>query len=408
MDATSQQATAIIREGDPSRPRPNGSEVKIDAADASKKSESVSKSKDVSGGTDKKKKSGIGKKKHSGARGLEKEKRKKKKVIVTASSSDSAEASSDDSDSDSEEDDSNAIFHKPATKKVQDARKTKRPGKVKNVPFSGKATAQVDSDSSEYDSNAEGEEEDEGEAEDATRARTGRNSKKSKSESHDPRLIDIVSREVQRALGQIGQAQIQHQAPFHSSVGGMGHLTGGGEASGLRWVAIPTSAYDLGSSPGLFPHIAGRSPWPAGGNARNVGRAPLAKSAGLDESPDATGDPTARSSYSAKSAKNASRGSAAKNTTPKNLDYKRVDQVWDNAIHNFKLQDTAKFPTETRYDGFCFHVRRTFDWEGKYKCTVVDIKSKALRECLQDVLGNIKGVSLVDETPKIDPNVLFL
>lgn len=90
------------------------------------------------------------------------------------------------------------------------------------------------------------------------------------------------------------------------------------------------------------------------------------------------------------------------------LEFKRVDQVWDSQIHNYKLQDTAEGTINSSYDGFLFHVRRTFDWEGKYKATVVDIKSKALREALQDVMGNIKGVSLVEETPKLDPNMLFL
>ena len=90
------------------------------------------------------------------------------------------------------------------------------------------------------------------------------------------------------------------------------------------------------------------------------------------------------------------------------LDYKRVDQVWDTTIHNYKLQDTAEHTTDTQYDDYLFHVRRTFDWEGKYKQTLVDIKSQLLRECLQDVMGNIKGVSLVEDTPKLDPNMLFL
>ncbi|KAK0742028.1 hypothetical protein B0T21DRAFT_381752 [Apiosordaria backusii] len=90
------------------------------------------------------------------------------------------------------------------------------------------------------------------------------------------------------------------------------------------------------------------------------------------------------------------------------LDYKRVDQVWDNSIHNYKLQDTAEGSVDSQYHDFLFHVRRTFDWEGKYKATIVDIKSKPLRECLQDVMGNIKGVSLVESTPKLDPNLLFL
>ena len=90
------------------------------------------------------------------------------------------------------------------------------------------------------------------------------------------------------------------------------------------------------------------------------------------------------------------------------LDYKRVDQVWDTTIHNYKLQDTAEGVTDSQYEEYLFHVRRTFDWEGKYKQTLVDIKSKLLRESLQEVMGNIKGVSLVEDTPKLDPNMLFL
>ncbi|KAK1969326.1 ATPase [Colletotrichum sublineola] len=90
------------------------------------------------------------------------------------------------------------------------------------------------------------------------------------------------------------------------------------------------------------------------------------------------------------------------------LDFKRVDQVWDSAIHQYKLQDTAVGSSNTQYDGYVLQIRRTFDWEGKYKTTVVDVKSKILRESLQEVMGNIKGVSLVDETPKVDPNMLFL
>lgn len=93
---------------------------------------------------------------------------------------------------------------------------------------------------------------------------------------------------------------------------------------------------------------------------------------------------------------------------PQRLDFKRVDQVWDSQIHNYKLQDTAENADDAHYNEYLFHVRRTFDWEGKYKTTIVDIKSKQLREALQDVMGNIKGVSLVEDTPKLDPNMLFL
>lgn len=100
--------------------------------------------------------------------------------------------------------------------------------------------------------------------------------------------------------------------------------------------------------------------------------------------------------------------SSAKKRKASKLDFKRVDQVWDKNTHNFQLRDTAKRTSDAHYDEFLFHIRRTFDWDGKFKATIVDIKSKLLRECLQKVMGNIKGVSLVDETPQLDPNMLFL
>lgn len=49
------------------------------------------------------------------------------------------------------------------------------------------------------------------------------------------------------------------------------------------------------------------------------------------------------------------------------LEFKRVDQLWDNTIHNYKLTDTAEDEESSEYDQYLFNVRRTFDWEGKYK-----------------------------------------
>ncbi|KAH9889665.1 hypothetical protein F4778DRAFT_785577 [Xylariomycetidae sp. FL2044] len=102
------------------------------------------------------------------------------------------------------------------------------------------------------------------------------------------------------------------------------------------------------------------------------------------------------------------KGARKKQPVIQRMEFKRVDHVWDSQIHNYKLQDTAESSTDSKYNEYLFHVRRTFDWEGKYKTTFVDIKSKPLREVLQEVIGNVKGVSLVDETPKLDPKLLFL
>ena len=40
--------------------------------------------------------------------------------------------------------------------------------------------------------------------------------------------------------------------------------------------------------------------------------------------------------------------------------------------------------------------------------TVVDIKSKSLKDALSHVMKGVKGVSLVEATPVVDPNMLFL
>lgn len=126
--------------------------------------------------------------------------------------------------------------------------------------------------------------------------------------------------------------------------------------------------------------------------------------------PPPRGNPRLQSNNSLSGLGEEDKDSLDESKTPKKsgVDFKRVDWVWDNKIHNYTLQDTTESTGDSQYNDFIFHVRRTFDWEGKYRSTVVDIKSKLLRECLQDVMGDVTGVSLVDETPKVDPNLLFL
>lgn len=90
------------------------------------------------------------------------------------------------------------------------------------------------------------------------------------------------------------------------------------------------------------------------------------------------------------------------------LDFKRIDELWDNKLHQYKLSDTAEQEDVEGYDQYIFNVRRTFDWEGQYKSTVVDIKSKLLKETLATILEGIRGISLAEETPALPPNFLFL
>lgn len=65
-------------------------------------------------------------------------------------------------------------------------------------------------------------------------------------------------------------------------------------------------------------------------------------------------------------------------------------------------------PDAGEWDQYIFTVRRKFTWENEYLDTVVDIKSKPLRDALAKVMDGVKGVSLVQEPAVVDPNMLFL
>ena len=85
-----------------------------------------------------------------------------------------------------------------------------------------------------------------------------------------------------------------------------------------------------------------------------------------------------------------------------------MDKIWDSSKHNYHLKPTAEDPDIGEYDQYVFQVRRLFDWENKYLRTVLEIESKALKETLNDVMSDVKGVSFAEETPEIDPNMIFL
>ena len=88
--------------------------------------------------------------------------------------------------------------------------------------------------------------------------------------------------------------------------------------------------------------------------------------------------------------------------------FKRVDQLWDNNIHNYKLTETIDDSDADEWDQYIFTVRRKFDWEHKYQDTYVDIRSKPLKAALQHIMSGVKNISLVEETPHLSPKTLFL
>jgi hypothetical protein len=87
------------------------------------------------------------------------------------------------------------------------------------------------------------------------------------------------------------------------------------------------------------------------------------------------------------------------------LEFKRVDQVYDMKIRDWKLVESNN-DSKDEFDCL-FTVRRRLNWEGKYQETQVDIKSKVLRNCLQEIFKECKSISLVEDVPQVDPHTLF-
>jgi hypothetical protein len=87
-------------------------------------------------------------------------------------------------------------------------------------------------------------------------------------------------------------------------------------------------------------------------------------------------------------------------------EFKRVNHVWDNNIHNWKTTEEVEENVD-EFDEYSFLVKRLHDWDGHYTRTTVDIKSKLLKEVLMEVMKDVQGETLEAEQPSIDPNMLF-
>ncbi|KAI5457132.1 hypothetical protein BGZ63DRAFT_365701 [Mariannaea sp. PMI_226] len=315
-----------------------------------------------------------------------KSKKAKKKTAAAKANTTDNESDSSDSSSDSESDSDVEVTPVKKTSKSNRSKSSKhsktssktQPKKSKRKAKKKSKVKPVESDS---DSSSDSSESEESEAEVANNA--------SDEDAKNDTLEELVSLKLQ--VSQL-QAQIQGAAaasynPWSTGLGYPSGLPITQPALSNPYIpqaATPPIPRSSVPNPYIPPPPAWRRP------PKKAGRAGQKGTSSEEEDRDEEEEKT-------KSKK-----------TPQKLEFKRVDWVWDDTIHQHRLQDTAESSQDSQYDSFIFHVRRVFDWDGKYRATYVDIKSKLLRECLQDVIGDVVGVSLVEETPKLEPNFLFL
>ncbi|CAG7995208.1 unnamed protein product [Penicillium salamii] len=88
--------------------------------------------------------------------------------------------------------------------------------------------------------------------------------------------------------------------------------------------------------------------------------------------------------------------------------FKTVLETWDKEACKYKIAE----PTESSgvlddYAEYAFVVRERLDRNSEEVTQYIDIKSKGLRDILREVLHDIKAISLMEDKPSIEQNVLF-
>ncbi|KAI3092915.1 hypothetical protein CBS147333_10170 [Penicillium roqueforti] len=88
--------------------------------------------------------------------------------------------------------------------------------------------------------------------------------------------------------------------------------------------------------------------------------------------------------------------------------YKTVVETWDKEACKYKIAE----PAETRsglddYAEYAFIVRERVERNSEEVTPYIDIKSEGLRDILRVVLHDIKAISLMEDKPSIEQNVLF-
>ncbi len=108
----------------------------------------------------------------------------------------------------------------------------------------------------------------------------------------------------------------------------------------------------------------------------------------------------------AKEAKQAEKKKKKKKGTK--AEFIRVDRLWSKDEHRYVLKKSSENTEAGEYEQYAFNVRRMFDWENKHSGTCLGIMSKPLKAALRHIMGEVKGISLEEDSPCVDPNTIFL
>ncbi|KAF2174396.1 hypothetical protein K469DRAFT_648321, partial [Zopfia rhizophila CBS 207.26] len=90
-----------------------------------------------------------------------------------------------------------------------------------------------------------------------------------------------------------------------------------------------------------------------------------------------------------------------------NLAYKEVDEVWDEKAYKYKIAEPVATGEVNELEQYVFVVRVRVDKTTKDTTSYIDIKSEFLRDILREILRDVRGVSLAEDMPTVEPILLF-
>ncbi|KAI9715641.1 MAG: hypothetical protein M1812_005793 [Candelaria pacifica] len=95
-------------------------------------------------------------------------------------------------------------------------------------------------------------------------------------------------------------------------------------------------------------------------------------------------------------------------TRASKLEYKLVDEVWDDSTSKYRIVNSVALPEEvTDLDEYIFVVRARTEKKTSEQVFYVDIKSDGLRDVLRVVLRDVHGLSLGEDKITLERNLLY-
>ncbi|EDN04841.1 predicted protein [Histoplasma mississippiense (nom. inval.)] len=88
------------------------------------------------------------------------------------------------------------------------------------------------------------------------------------------------------------------------------------------------------------------------------------------------------------------------------LDFKRVNEIWDKTTLQYKTKEAVEEVLD-ELDQYAFVVRTRTGKNSTKRTVCIDIKSKFLRGALQDVLKVVKSISLQEDKPSVELDLLY-